>query len=88
MEKDMKFYKVQVDGEVTTLANGELETLQEAVGGYIERLVASPSMDMYVNEEGLLHGLPINVMATALAKRHIVGDVVVAIENDTQTQIK
>lgn len=65
-----------------------METLQEAVGGYIERLVAMPSMDMYVNEEGLLHGLPVNVMATVMAKRQIVGDVVVAIENDTNTQTK
>jgi hypothetical protein len=54
-----------------------LEELQGFVGGYIE-LVDLGSRDvMVVNEEGRIHGLPINMKASARANRLIVGDVVV-----------
>jgi hypothetical protein len=56
------------------------ETLREAVGGYIERVsVMTPEfpqedappptvIDLWVNEEGLLRGLPENPLVTALAQ--------------------
>ena len=54
-----------------------LDELQGFVGGYIERLIVAPNLDMICNEEGKLHGLPVNQVATALAKTQwIVGDVV------------
>lgn len=48
-----------------------LKPLQEAVGGWIERLGGYcpkklPKYDCYVNEEGLLYELPMNPIATDL----------------------
>ena len=45
-----------------------LKQLQEFVKGYIERVdvrVAGKNYEMFVNEEGLLHGLQYNPKATA-----------------------
>lgn len=65
-----------------------LEELQELVGGYIEVINLSANKALVVNEEGKLHNLPVNKIATALAQYCnaifptdcIVGDAVV-IEN-------
>lgn len=35
---------------------GDLADLQKLVGGYIELVRVIPDEDLYVNEEGLLHG--------------------------------
>lgn len=44
-----------------------LPELQKFVGGYIELTKTSkPRRDMYVNEEGLIHDLPINAKASQL----------------------
>jgi len=64
-----------------------LEQLQEAVGGYIERVpvkVNGKRAWMWVNEEGKLRGLPINDLATATTAASgtpqlIVGDVVITL---------
>lgn len=55
-----------------------LEELQKMVGGYIEvvRVPHKPSMILIVNEEGLLHNLPPNPMATGIAGQPIVGNAV------------
>lgn len=56
----------------------KLETFQEAVDGYIETLTLVPDeVVMIVNEEGLLRGLGINPLATALYGSAIVGVAVV-----------
>lgn len=51
---------------------------QKAVGGPVE-VVRLPGDDemMLVNEEGLLHGLPINITASVIAGGPIVGNVVI-----------
>jgi len=55
-----------------------LEQLQEAVGGNIEpiRVPESDYVTMLVNEEGLLHDLPLNQLASMIARKGIVGTVV------------
>jgi hypothetical protein len=53
-----------------------LDELQEFVGGYIE-IVRLRKALMYVNEEGLIHGLSYNHKASILAGKRIVGDVLV-----------
>jgi len=63
---------------------GKLPVLQKAVGGYIERISTTDGRDMWINEEGKLHGLLLNVRASMLWEGynfgdHIVGDVVVTI---------
>ena len=60
----------------------QLSELQEIVGGYIDILPLSKSQCMVVNEEGKVHGLPYNPLATTCAyiagiKDIIVGDVLV-----------
>lgn len=80
----MMYEKISSNLERTTLADGSLATLQKAVGGYVERVVLSETLTMWVNEEGLLQGLPINMAATILAGRQIVGDVVLESNDETQ----
>jgi hypothetical protein len=45
-----------------------LKFMQDAVGGYIEHLVAPsrPDLDWWMNDEGKLMGLPVNELATDL----------------------
>ena len=87
MENNKTYYKIATSGEATILPNGNLDTLQKAVGGYIEHIAVSRNCDVYVNEHGRINDLPYNFMASALVKDDVVGDVVVAINNkDTQTK--
>ena len=71
-----------------------LETLQGAVGGWIECVwlgeAGFPDLDMFVNEEGKLHGLSFNVVASALSAIFargdcIVGDVAVCRHDDANS---
>ena len=65
-------------------AENSYKQLSEAVGGYIERaIIPEPlfkdpncSIDCFVNEEGLLEGLPINQRLTALCTKSY-GDILV-----------
>lgn len=57
----------------------ELETLQEIVGGYIETMPTAIVSDLIliINEEGKLHDLPLNPVATSISRLcsdYIVGD--------------
>lgn len=45
----------------------DLESLQAVVGGYIEFLRFQDGSMMVVNEEGRLHGLPLNAVASFIA---------------------
>lgn len=63
-----------------------LKEMQAAVNGYIERVRLHPTIPpkgfdepcvMIVNEEGLIHKLPVNLQASMLAMCHIVGDVII-----------
>tara|TARA_R110000751_G_scaffold4223_2_gene20250 strand:- start:1717 stop:2001 length:285 start_codon:yes stop_codon:yes gene_type:complete len=57
--------------------NGEfgLKEVQGYVGGYVEAVYTDiPGMVLLVNEEGLLHGMRNNRVASIMAGRSIVGD--------------
>jgi hypothetical protein len=54
-----------------------LKAFQAIVGGYIEGVMLEDGRAMYVNEDGTRLKLPMNGKATALAKKIILGDVVV-----------
>jgi hypothetical protein len=83
--------KISADDRVETInfpLTNQYPILRDAVGGLIERVsvqIDGIFMDMWVNEEGLLHRLPYNSMATflgdnsarGLAMTPIVGDVIV-----------
>jgi hypothetical protein len=57
---------LRVDGTRMKLADAELPTLQLAVGGYVEAITLPLGVVMFVNEDAINLGLPINPTATAL----------------------
>jgi hypothetical protein len=55
------------DWDATT---GTLSHLQGAVGGYVTVVNLSSDLDMWLHDEGLLIGQPVNPVATAIAAAH------------------
>lgn len=74
----MKAILINTDGITETDIENKLEEIQKAVGGYIES-VSLPLRDsvMIVNEEGLLLGLKINIIASEIANQPIVGNALI-----------
>lgn len=66
-----------------------LEALQAEVQGYIEAVTLVPDEAvMIVNEEGRLHQMPPNIIASAIAGIKIVGPaIVVGVDGDEFTDI-
>lgn len=65
---------IDVDGVAVAhdwdASDGSLPHLQHAVGGCVDVVALSEDLDMWVNDEGLLIGLPVNVLATGVAALH------------------
>ena len=65
---------IPVDGDATLndwdATNGTLSHLQEAVGGYVTVVSLASDLDMWLHDEGLLIGQPVNPVATAIAAAH------------------
>lgn len=75
--------KIKANGGVTEVSAKTLQEKQNHVGGYIEPIYLKEGSVMYVNEEGLLHNLPSNPLASIIAGKPIVGDVIITkIEED------
>lgn len=73
--------------------NGETvdyDTLSEGVGGWIECVGLDRNLDLWVNEEGKLIGLPFNPLATLLWEKYfgntdiIMGDAVITAGSDDE----
>jgi len=66
-----------------------LDALQAAVLGYIEVVTLVPGQAaMVVNEEGRLHQMPPNILASAIAGVKIMGPaIVVGVDNDEFTDV-
>jgi hypothetical protein len=62
-------------------SNFNLKELQSAVGGLFEMIQLSGEKILVVNEEGLILGLPINLKATSLARRPILGPAILCEAN-------
>lgn len=80
----MRYYIIKVDGSVVTKSYKKptLQEMQEAVGGYIEKVrLPTPNggMVMYANEDGFSMGLALNREASMLYGSEIVGDVLVGV---------
>ena len=67
--------RIRTNGTTETVSINGLADMQGVVGGYIERVCSIDStkfeatfdgVDMWANEEGLIHQLPINMKATVL----------------------
>lgn len=69
---------LKVDGTKVILKDDGLSVMQEAVGGgTVEVIRRIPSGGvLLVNEDGLIKNLSLNIQASTLAGRPIVGDVV------------
>jgi len=68
------FLVVTIDTDGTTSRqvwdlseDSTLAHLQKAVGGHVDVVALSPWLDMWVNDEGILLGLPVNPVATRVA---------------------
>lgn len=73
----MKMLVIKTDGTVTLAEKNGLESLQEAVGGWIEGIDIGGGAMMYCNEEGKLNSLPPNWIATKLYEKvHGLNDVI------------
>lgn len=81
---------IKETGEILEFQAGDnlLKSLQEAVGGYIERVLIRPwdNVVMYVDEEGLLKGRYINQVASQIAGQTIVGDAVLMVEQEEEEE--
>lgn len=70
-QREIKACVITTDGQksYTVLPGGDsanLRALQGYVGGYIEALIsADGEVTFWCNEEGKIHGLPVNQLATA-----------------------
>jgi hypothetical protein len=69
---------IMVDGTIKEVAprkgeSFELDEMQAFVGGLIEPVYLEDGTTMLVNEEGLLMGLPMNALASALVGFPLVG---------------
>ena len=90
MANEITAVVVQPNGDVSKVTlDGSLLSFQEIVGGYIEG-VFNPDYVAYVNEEGLIRGLPYNEAATDFISRgfiyrlHLVGPVVIVGAGDSE----
>lgn len=79
----MKGIVIPVEGPVREANVDGYEAMKEVVGGWVEGVTLRQAR-MYVNEEGLLRGLPVNPRASALylfthgiISTPIVGDVLI-----------
>lgn len=70
--------KVGEEPSLHVLNDVSLRTLQEIVGGYIERVALEPHIYAWMNEEGIIWDLPSNrLVDTAIGPIVIKGDFVV-----------
>jgi len=70
---------VRTNGTVTFVQSPRPEGIQwlrDAVGGRFD-VVSTAHADVWVNDEGLLVGLPLNLIATAMTRSPLVGDAVI-----------
>jgi hypothetical protein len=68
--------KVGQTGEIKEMESG-LEPMQAIVGGWIERVALPYKIDLWINEEGMIENLPLNLITTleGTAVHQIYGDV-------------
>ena len=85
MATEKKVILLKADGtrqDLTPEKNPDLKQMQDWVGGYIEVIHVSfegKKVPMVVNEEGLIHRLPLNYQAGRIAGCPIVGDVFILV---------
>ena len=61
---------VDMATEVLDLSNKEYEQLSGAVDGWIQAVDLNPNLTLWCNEEGKMHGLQQNAIATVLWEKY------------------
>lgn len=65
---------IDVDGVAVAhtwdATDGTLSHLQGAVAGCVDVVALNQDLDMWINDEGLIVGLPVNMLATGIAALH------------------
>lgn len=76
---------LRTDDTQEEVTEWDLDKLQKIVGGYIEGVTVLDGTRrmMYVNEEGLIKGLPLNRQASLASGQDIVGDALLLTEEET-----
>jgi hypothetical protein len=72
--------KIQDDQTTTWVIDDKPPTLEEAqafIGGYVEMAPHRGDAQVLVNEEGLIHGLPVNPTASDLCGYPILGNALI-----------
>lgn len=77
-----KVSRMEIDEVETDKEGGiPLETLQDAVGGLVQRVgvmrQGCESIDVWINDDGKFSGLPVNILATWLSRLWVHGDFIV-----------
>ena len=80
---------IKANGEISEVLlpaegdEGRLDSMQKAVGGLIERFPSSFGL-IYLNEEGWIHQLPMNVALMALINANVplLGDALILLEDE------
>lgn len=76
--------------EVLDLSSNEYNQLRDAVGGLIQPVDLKPDLTVWLNEEGKLIGMPVNLIGTHMWERSfgqtdvLVGDVVFTGSSDDE----
>lgn len=85
----MKAIRIERSGVSEINIENTLEALQAQVNGYIEAVTLVPGQAaMIVNEEGRLHQMPPNILASAIAGVKIMGPaIVVGVYDDEFTDV-
>lgn len=85
----MKAIRIERSGVSEINVENTLEALQAQVNGYIETVPLIPRLAvMIVNEEGRLHQMPPNILASAIAGVKIMGPaIVVGVDSDKFTDV-
>lgn len=71
-------YKLKSDGTKEEMTDTSLDSIQKAIGGYFEPIYLANDKVLLVDDEGKLKQKPLNHLASAMATKIIVGDVIVA----------
>ena len=90
MKSNMKgmgivIYHDDCDMPFDIITDTSLKGLQKVVGGYIECIPHTrefPKMEALVNEEGLIHHLPTNILASRLLNYPIVGNCILVLAQE------
>ena len=89
--------KIDTNGEVTDLGfYPDPKVIHNSVEGYFQIVMIRPAANhdgklyhyMYVNEEGRMKGLVFNGLATAIAGKEIVGNIVLMDEDDQRKDME